>query len=133
MQQLAPGATQVTLSADKDPTASGEKVTFSATVAEAVSRGQGIPSGTVQFKVDGQNAGAPATLDATGKAAWDTSTLSAGEHKIVAEYAPAAHIVFLPGTSSPLSQTVTGSNFSWWLIVLIILVILLILWLLRRK
>lgn len=134
MQQLAPGATQVTLSADKDPTASGEKVTFSATVAEAVSRGQGVPSGTVQFKVDGQNEGAPVTLDATGKAAWDTSTLSVGEHKIVAEYAPAAHIVFLPGTSAPLSHTVTGSNFPWWLIiVLIILAILLILWLSRRK
>ena len=133
MQQLAPGATQVTLAADKDPTAKGEKVTFSATVAEAVSRGQGVPSGTVQFKVDGQNAGAPVTLDATGKAVWDTSTLSVGEHQIVADYAPVAHIVFLPGTSAPLSHTVTGSNFPWWLIVLIILAILLILWFLRRK
>lgn len=133
MQQLAPGATRVTLSADKNPAASGEKVTFNAIVAEAVSRGQGIASGTVQFNVDGQNTGAPVALDSTGKAAWDTSTLSVGEHLIVAEYAPAAHIVFLAGTSAPLSLTVTGSNFPWWLIVLIILAILLILWLLSRR
>lgn len=74
-QQLQPGATETTVKGDKDPTKYGESVTFTATVVPTVTRGGGAPAGTVQFILDGSNAGNPVTLDSNGRAAWSTSSL----------------------------------------------------------
>ena len=48
--------------------------------------GQGLPTGAVQFKIDGLNAGPPAPLS-NGTAIFTTSTLSHGSHSVAAEYA----------------------------------------------
>jgi trimeric autotransporter adhesin len=62
----------------------GASVTFTATVS-AVAPGSGFPSGEVVFK-DGPNPVFTATLSAGGVATFTTSTLSAGQHTINADY-----------------------------------------------
>lgn len=73
------------LVSSKNPSLPGDAVTFSYSLA-AVAPGAGVPTGTVQFKIDGVNAGAPVAL-AAGVAQLATSSLSAGSHTVVAEYA----------------------------------------------
>src|SRR5207244_2956957 len=56
-----PASTTTSVGSDVNPSLAGQMVTFTATIA-AVSPGAGTPSGTVQFKIDGSNAGSPATV-----------------------------------------------------------------------
>jgi CSLREA domain-containing protein len=70
------------VSTSLNPSELGQSVTFTATI---LSTG-GIPTGTVQFAIDGTNAGAPVTLDASGVATFATSNLTAGNHPITATY-----------------------------------------------
>ena len=60
----------------------GQSVTFTATV---VGPGPAKPGGTVQFKADGANLGAPATL-ANGVASLATTALAVGDRTITAVY-----------------------------------------------
>jgi predicted secreted protein len=53
----------------------------------------------VQFAVDGMNVGAPVSLDAKGRATWETTGLKVGKHQITASYTPGVESVFLPSTS----------------------------------
>ncbi len=63
----------------------GQPVTFTATVS-AVAPGAGVPTGTVQFRIDGVNVvGGPTSL-AGGQAQYTTSALSVGLHRISAVY-----------------------------------------------
>jgi hypothetical protein len=102
---IVAGATR-TLLDGADRTAPGEAATFTATVARnAAKPGGAIPVGTVQFAVDGRDAGAPVTLDRDGHAVWRAS-LEAGEHRITASYSPAQGSVFLPSTSRPATHLV---------------------------
>ena len=55
-----------------------------------------VPSGTVQFSVDGSNEGEPVTVDAKGRAAWETSRLRVGKHRVAASYVPSVESTFLP-------------------------------------
>jgi Bacterial Ig-like domain (group 3) len=108
-QQLQPGATQTAVTADKDSTLLGESVKFTATVAQRVPRRGGAPAGTVQFILDGGNAGNPIALDSNGRALWTTSSLKLGQHKIMANYIPAGWGSLFTASSSPeVSHTVTG-------------------------
>jgi uncharacterized repeat protein (TIGR01451 family) len=76
-------ATSTALTSSVNPSDFGQSVTFTATVsATAV-----IPAGSVQFKVDGANAGVPVPLNAGGIATFTTSTLSSATHVIGADYA----------------------------------------------
>ena len=59
----------------------GQDVHFTATVSSA----SGTPTGSVQFKIDGQNVGSPQTL-VGGVASLDVPKLSAVDHAIVALY-----------------------------------------------
>ena len=60
-------------------------VVFTATVT-AVAPGTGTPAGTVQFRIDGANVGAPTTLNSSGQAAYPISTLAIGAHTVTAVY-----------------------------------------------
>ena len=128
-EQLVPGTTVTTLSADKNTTNPGENLTFTATVAQTVPRVPGAPAGKVQFVVDGSNAGNPVALDANGKAAWSTANLQAGTHQIVAKFNRTLGFgeIFLGSSSPALTHTVTApSGLPWWLIILLIIILVLI-------
>lgn len=98
-QRILEDSTTISLTDDPEPSQLGEPVTFAAFVSangpEAIER----PSGTVQFAVDGMSVGAPVTLDAKGRATWETTGLRIGKHQVIATYAPGADSPFLPSTS----------------------------------
>src|SRR6185295_7661331 len=73
-------ATLTTVSSSVNPSTFGESVSFSATVV-GTGAGAGNPSGgSVQFKIDGVDFGAPVVLVSGAASSGSTSTLSAGNH-----------------------------------------------------
>ena len=84
----------------------GQEVTFTATVTGSDT--VGTPTGTVQFKDNGNGLGTAQTLNNEGKATYTTSTLDIGEHTITAEYIPADGSSYQGSTSSALTFTVVG-------------------------
>ena len=90
--------TTTTVGATYDPTPYGKPTTVAATVATATPGGP-VPTGTVQFSVDGAAYGSPVTLDAAGVAALPAiSTLGIGTHDIRADYSGDA--TWLPSSGS---------------------------------
>jgi hypothetical protein len=63
----------------------GQSVSFTVDLS-AVPPGAGTPTGLVQFKIDGANAGSPVVLSG-GSASFSTSALALGLHTVIAEYA----------------------------------------------
>jgi hypothetical protein len=66
----------------------GQTITFTATVSPA-NPGTGTPTGTVQFQVDGSNAGNPVKLTTSSgvtSASFSTATLAVGTHTVAASY-----------------------------------------------
>ena len=99
--------TTTVVTSNRVPTANlGQSVTFTATVRPVT--GTGIPTGTVQFSIDGVTAPALLTLNAQGRATYTTSTLSAGSHSVVATYARSA--VFEGSTSATFTQVVNQAT-----------------------
>jgi hypothetical protein len=82
---VAPSTTTVTPSTSS--LIVGQSEEFTALVS-ANAPSQAIPTGSVQFQVDGVNAGSPVPLDSFGSAQFNTATLSAGTHTITATYVP---------------------------------------------
>jgi hypothetical protein len=76
-------ASTVSVTSSVNPSTAGTAVTFSAVVAAA--SGTDVPTGTVQFAVDGTALGAEQPLSG-GTASVTTSTLTAGAHSITAYY-----------------------------------------------
>jgi hypothetical protein len=105
-EQLRPRATRITVKDDKDPTKYGENVTFTATVAQTVSRREDAPTGTVQFILNGNTVGEPVKLESNGQAMWRTSKLKAGKHQVSGKYLPSPGSKFLASTSPEESHTV---------------------------
>ena len=97
-------ASTTTLVSDGNPQKVGIEVTFTADVTGTA--GSGTPTGSVSFSVDGGTA-VKETLDDTGHAAYTTTTLVAGVHKIVASYG--GDSTHLASTSATLSETVYGA------------------------
>jgi subtilisin family serine protease len=97
-QRIETDGTTTTVNANKDPTLLAEAVTFTATVRLTAS-GKIVTTGTVQFTVDGANAGNPIKLDAKGQATWQTSRLAVGKHQVGAVYTAAAGSAFLASRS----------------------------------
>ena len=89
------------VSSNASPTC-GQPVTFTATVAPASGSGE---TGTVQFQIDGTNAGSPVALSGD-TAAYTTSTLAAGSHSIVAVYSGDSS--FMGSTSPTFTQNVVA-------------------------
>ncbi len=58
-------------------------MTFTATVTDG---GGPLTTGSVQFAVDGTDAGGPAALSGSGQATFTTAALPAGAHEITATY-----------------------------------------------
>lgn len=77
--------TATILTSSTNPSISQQLVTFTALVASMT--GASAPTGTVQFKTDGVNAGGPVGL-INGTAQFSLSTLEAGNHTITATYMP---------------------------------------------
>ncbi len=76
--------TLTTVSSSLNPSTFGENVTFTATVV-GTGAGAGNPSGgSVQFKIDGVNFGAPVALTAGSASTGPISTLNAGNHTVEA-------------------------------------------------
>ena len=101
----AAATTTTVMTADFDPTQHDKPVTFTATVAATDPIGSGVPTGTVQFMVDGVAVGSPVMLDAAGTATFTTSKLKEGLHTASADYAGEDY--FLASSSAPIDHTVT--------------------------
>ena len=100
--------TTTTLTSAPNPSLVGENVTFTATVADASGIvPAGIPTGTVQFSIDGAAVGTPVALDGAGVATYATSTLTAGSHPVVATY---NGVLPYGGSSGSLTQTVNQAG-----------------------
>ncbi len=85
------------------PALQGTIVTFIATIS-AVAPGTGVPTGTVQFRIDGANVGSASTLNVSGQATYSTSTLTVGRHTVSAVYGGDAG--FNTSTSANRSQRI---------------------------
>ena len=83
----------------------GQAVTFTATVAPS-SSAFGVPTGSVQFRIDGSDFGVPVALIG-GVASVTTAVLSAGSHEIAAVYTSDTSNFGNSTTPSPLIQTVS--------------------------
>ncbi|HXP08168.1 MAG TPA: Ig-like domain repeat protein [Acidobacteriaceae bacterium] len=84
-QVVNPAATTTTVASSVNPSAFMQSVTFTATVAPTA--GTALPTGTVQFSVDGTNVGSPVTLG-SGTASFAITTLAVGVHTVMAVYTP---------------------------------------------
>ncbi len=83
---VAKALTTTILTSSANPSSPGQDVTLSAAVTSTA----GVPSGTVRFTIDGTNQSAPRPLNPQGIATVSISTLTAGNHTIVADYAGTA-------------------------------------------
>jgi hypothetical protein len=81
-QEVLRAATSTILESNDNPSIYRDPVTFTATVLGV---GGAVPTGTVQFEIDGVPYGAPVPL-AAGSAAIDAPELPAGNYQIVATY-----------------------------------------------
>jgi len=79
------GNSRTTLVTSGSPANRSTAVVFTATVAP-VAPAFGVPNGSVQFVVDGVNAGTPVPLNPVGQAAYVTTTLPVGTHTVTAVY-----------------------------------------------
>ncbi|MGO9204118.1 MAG: MBG domain-containing protein [Limisphaerales bacterium] len=82
---ILPAATVALVTSSANPSLPGGTVTFT-TALGAVAPGAGIPTGTVQFLIDGAVAGSPAPLGG-GTATYTASALGHGTHTVAAQYA----------------------------------------------
>jgi hypothetical protein len=101
-QTVNQDATTAAIATSANPSVSGQTVTFTATVT-ANAPGAGIPTGTVTF-LDGSTTLGTGTLNGSGVATFNTSSLSVGDHSITAVYGGDTN--FSTSTSSSLSQVV---------------------------
>ena len=95
--------TTTTVASSVNPSSFMQSVTFTATVAPEA--GSTVPTGTVQFSVDGVNQGAPVTLSG-GTASFAISTLAVGLHTISAVYTPDTGNI--TGSNGSIGQRVGG-------------------------
>lgn len=103
---LLVGPTTTALTSSANPSTEGQSVTFTALVT---SPNEGPPpTGTVQFKIDGTNAGSPVAVGDDGTAmSSGVSTLTVGDHDVTAVYSGDDN--HSGSTSETLTQTVHKS------------------------
>jgi hypothetical protein len=83
----------------------GQPETFTAQVSNASPGGGAVPTGSVQFQIDGSNVGQAVGLDASGRATFTTTTLGPGLHLVQAVYS--SNQSTIQGSSGALSGAVT--------------------------
>jgi hypothetical protein len=81
-----------------------QNVTFTATLSQAI-------PGTVQFKVDGSNAGSPRPVSGT-TATYSTTSLAVGTRTISAVFTPTDSTNYGPATAPDMTYDITAPNFS---------------------
>jgi Big-like domain-containing protein len=79
---VEPAVSDTAVRTSVDPSVHGQPVTFTASVS---STGE-APSGSVQFKIDGADAGAAESLDPSGHASIVASDLAVGSHSVSADF-----------------------------------------------
>jgi hypothetical protein len=100
--------TSTVVTSDIHPSVFGQVVTFTALVSpENLSSGF-LPTGTVQFKIDGHLVGAPVPLNASFQASYSTAALAVGGHSIRATYSGDAH--FSSSVANSIGQTVSKAH-----------------------
>jgi hypothetical protein len=104
-QTVNKATTTTAVASDVNPSSFGQVVTFTATVTP-VAPGAGTPGGTVQFRDNGVDLGAPVTL-ADGCASFTTSSLTTGTHNINAVYSGDANFI---ASNGALTQTVNKAD-----------------------
>ena len=85
LQSVGTDNSSTGLSGSPEPSDLGETVVLTATVTAALP-GSGIPTGTVQFVIDGSPSGLPVAVDGTGKATLSIASLTVGPHTINATF-----------------------------------------------
>ena len=101
-QAVNPAGTTTTLATSLSPAYAGQAVKVTATVAP-VAPGGGVPTGTVQFYIDGAVYGGALSV-VNGVATLTLPRLAAGDHVIAATYTGTAN--YLTSTAAPLTQTI---------------------------
>src|SRR5205807_239356 len=99
-QTVGKANTTTVIVSSANPAASGQSVTFTATL-NVQGPGAGTPTGTVQFQIDGSNAGAAVNFNTSGgvtTASMTTSSLTVGTHTITASYSGDADFASSNGT-----------------------------------
>jgi len=94
----------ISLSVSLNPSSAGQSVRFTSVLSSNV----GFPAGPVTFMDGATPMGPPVSIDAFGKATFDTSSLSIGDHSITA--VSAADTFFLSVTSTALTQNVRAAG-----------------------
>lgn len=108
-----PTTTNITSSGDSP--AYGQPVTFTATVTSASG---GVETGSIQFLIDGCDAGAPVALD-DNSAALTTASLSVGNHTVVVMYLGSSNFAASGGAAlaqvvPPLPSWISSSSQAAW-------------------
>jgi hypothetical protein len=102
---VTPDATSTAVSSSANTSVYGQPVSFTAMVGNASGAGL-VPTGSVQFVIDGSNFGTPVALDGAGHAVSAPFTFLAGaSQSIRADYSNSDGN-FTPGPSGQLTQTV---------------------------
>jgi hypothetical protein len=99
-------ATQTALQSSLDSATYGDSLTFTAVVS--VASGEGTPTGTVQFRIDGTNFGNPVSLVNRLATSDIVTALGAGQHTVLAVYS--GDTAFSGSTSSELAQSVSQAQ-----------------------
>jgi hypothetical protein len=102
-QSVTKGSTRAVVTSSGLTAARGVTVVFTATVT-AAAPATGVPTGSVQFRIDGVDAGGPVALNPSGQAAYATSALPVGRHTVIAVYSGSND--FTVSTSRSISQRI---------------------------
>ncbi|MDO8412386.1 MAG: S8 family serine peptidase [Gallionellaceae bacterium] len=121
-QKIRAGLTSVVVRGDKGDSRPNASVTFTATVLRHASGGgivarnkdsrakavaiTTMPTGSIQFTLDGKNVGQPVKLDSKGQAMIKLPRVKITRHQVGARYIPTKGSVFLPSNSSNLSENI---------------------------
>lgn len=112
-QQIRTGLTSISVRDDRGISRDKEMVTFTATVARhaAITRKEiagkgvrGVPTGAVQFTINGNSVGKPVKLDARGQAQLKMPRLKIEKQTIGAKYIPVKGGLFFPSSSRQLTR-----------------------------
>lgn len=103
-------ATTTTLTASNSAPAVNTAITLTATVTS--DSGATTPAGSVQFVIDGSNAGSAVTLSSSGVATYSYTPTTAGSHTIVANFTP-SNAAASSASSGALTITVSSSTGSF--------------------
>ncbi len=101
LQRINPATTRTTITSSVNPALDGQVISFTATVA-ASSPATAVPTGSVQFAINGTNLGTPVPLSG-GTATSPTTHQSPATYTITATYLPSSNF---SGSGGQFHQTV---------------------------